>query len=185
MKIRLYENLSDSNHLYKEITLKGEIDCNMKDGCDFIDPVIKIKELPAYSFNYIYIPTFDRYYFMIGGATLINGIWECSFHCDVLASNRVEILQQTAVVSRQEFKYNLNLDDGTLKAYSNPITILKMSNISITDYNSYSGSTKVGPGTNVIIIGGSSPSTKADADARKQAIQDVVDTVLGEDTTDG
>ena len=150
MRIVLYMNKTEEKHLYKDITEMGTIEATLKDGCDIVNPVLKIKALPAYKFNYIYIEKFDRFYFMMGGATYTNGIWEISFHCDVLSSNRVEILGLTCVVERQEFKYNLDLDDGTLKAYSNPHTIIKKFPHSITDYSTDGG-------TNIIILGGSAP----------------------------
>lgn len=148
MEIKLYTNKSDPNHLTKDKDEKGTIQAVMKDGCDIINPVLKIEALPAYSFNYIYISKFDRFYYVLGGVSYVNGIWEIKCHVDVLASNKVEILQQTAVIERQEYKYNLNLDDGTLKAYSNPITVIRKFPKSINDFNNGDG------GTNVLLLGG-------------------------------
>lgn len=150
MKITLYVNKSDPNHLTKDKEEKGTIEVVMKDGCDIINPVLKIEAMPAYSFNYIYIPQFDRFYYVQGGATYINGIWEIKCHVDVLASNKVEILQQSAVIERQEYKYNLNLDDGTLKAYSNPITVIRKFPKSVNDFDSGDG------GSNILVLAGGS-----------------------------
>ena len=148
MEIKLYINKSDPNHLTKDKEEKGTIEAVMKDGCDLINPVIKIEALPAYSFNYVYIAKFDRFYYVMGGVSFVNGIWEVPLHVDVLASNKVEILQQSGVVERQEFKYNLNLDDGTLKAYSNPQTVILKFPKSVNDFAGTDN------GSNILVMAG-------------------------------
>lgn len=39
---------------------------------------------------------------------------------DVLMTYRAEILEQTALIKRQEYEFNMFITDGALKTYANP-----------------------------------------------------------------
>lgn len=150
MRCVLYLNKSESNKLFKDITQVAEIDITFKEQTNIIDPVLTLKTNVDYrnNCNYLYIPEYDRFYFIMDFTSVKKGLWQVNCHVDVLASNRVEIKKLRAVVSRQEFVYNLNLDDGTLKATADPIVITKSFPKSIRDYE---GSEV---GSNILIIGG-------------------------------
>ena len=62
-------------------------------------------------YDYMYISTFGRYYFIDDIRSAHNNIWEISAHVDVLDTYATAILANTAVLKRQEKKYNLYLDD--------------------------------------------------------------------------
>lgn len=151
MKVELYINKSDDRHLYKDISKVAEVEVSLKSKTSILDPILQLKASVDYSANcnYLYIPQYDRFYFITNFSSVNKGLWEIACHVDVLSSNRVEILQQTCVVSRQENLYNLNLDDGTLKATSNPIVITKNFPKSIKDYNA-SGT----PSAILVVAGG-------------------------------
>lgn len=150
MRCVLYVNRSESNKLFKDITQVAEIDITFKEQTNIIDPVLTLKTNVDYSnnCNYLYIPEYDRFYFIMDFTSVKKGLWQVNCHVDVLTSNRVEINKLRAVISRQEFVYNLNLDDGTLKATADPIVITKSFPKSIRDYE---GSEV---GSNILIIGG-------------------------------
>lgn len=151
MKCILYINKSDDRHLYKDISQVAEIDVSLKSKTSILNPVFQLKANVDYSYNcnYLYIPQYDRFYFIKDFSSVNKGLWEIACHVDVLSSNRVEILQQTCVVSRQENKYNLNLDDGTLKATADPIVITKAFPRSINDF---AGGTEYG--STILVVGG-------------------------------
>ena len=71
--------------------------------------------------NYIYIEEFDRFYFVNDIISVRNDMWQLNCNVDVLMSFRNEILNQTAVIQRNEKEWNLYLDDGIFKSYQNPI----------------------------------------------------------------
>jgi hypothetical protein len=77
------------------------------------------------SVNYMYIPSFSRYYFINNVISINNEICEVHAHVDVLSTYKDEIRAQRAVVSRQEKKWNLYLNDGVFKTYQNPYIITK------------------------------------------------------------
>ena len=68
----------------------------------------------------MYIPEFGRYYYITGVSSAYQGYISVSAHVDVLKTYAAQIRQCYAIVRRNEFKYNLMLDDGIFKAYQNP-----------------------------------------------------------------
>lgn len=122
--IDLIINQSQSNVVSKDISTIETIQGVLRRGASVTDPLIEIQydiyngdnAIP----NYLYIPVFKRYYYILGIRSTINGMWEISCHVDVLMSYQNEIRAQTAIVERQETAYNLMLDDGYFMTYQNP-----------------------------------------------------------------
>lgn len=122
--IKCYQNLSENNVVDKNITQLGnDLTGTLKENCSIINPVIEIQGIPAENIahlNYIYIPSFSRYYYVnnidVAGTHLF--ILRC--HVDVLKTYAAGIRNNNAVISRQENKYNLYLSDGVFKTYANP-----------------------------------------------------------------
>ena len=75
----------------------------------------------AFMKNYNYIDGFARYYFVNDVKSVRNGVWELSSHVDVLQSFRTGILNQPAIIARQEKYWNLFINDGQFKVYQNSI----------------------------------------------------------------
>ena len=118
MRVILYNTTSDNRVLNKHITLIKEIDAELKDADDVISPTLKIQRFKDWEkVNYIYIESFNRYYYvntikqLLGNTILLN----CSV--DVLMSNKNAIRNLTCIIDKQENsattysdKY---LDDGS------------------------------------------------------------------------
>ena len=118
MRVILYNTTSDNTVLSKNISLIKEIDAELKDANDVISPTLKIQRFEGWEkVNYIYIKSFNRYYYvntikqLLGNTILLN----CSV--DVLMSNKDAIRNLTCIVDKQENsstaysdKY---LDDGS------------------------------------------------------------------------
>lgn len=123
MNITLYENMSDTNVVDKDITQIGAvITGTLRDDCSVINPVIMFEGLTSEQLtkcNYAYIEEFGRYYF-INNITFKNQLYELSMHVDVLMTYKDGIRNNSAVISRQEHSYNLYLQDGVFKTYSQP-----------------------------------------------------------------
>lgn len=122
--IKLYRNLSATNVVTKEIEWKNDFEGTLRKGTSLIDPVIIFQAsnpgFHANQTNYLYIEEFERYYFITNIISLNETLWEIHCHVDVLMSFADLIRQQTAVVARQEGKYNMMLDDGFFMCYQNP-----------------------------------------------------------------
>lgn len=118
MTIKLYKNLSDRNHLDKDITQLGtDISGTLRTDCSIIDPVIAIEDFTGFDLtkcNYAYIAEYDRYYF-INNIILKGNLYELHMHVDVLSTYKDQIRSNSGIVSRQQNRYNLYLQDGNFK----------------------------------------------------------------------
>ncbi len=66
-------------------------------------------------YNYMDIPDFKRKYFITEITALTKDTCMVSGHVDVLSTYKDDIRKNTAIVGRSETKYNLYLDDNTIK----------------------------------------------------------------------
>lgn len=99
MKIRLYA-FAKKNNSTKQPTgiIYNELDANIKAPSSIINPVLELKTSPL-TYNYVYIPSFARYYF-IDDITFNTGLWIVSCSIDVLASWKTEIGSTSMYVTR-------------------------------------------------------------------------------------
>lgn len=126
MKITLYKNLSDNKDAIKDITIIKEANGTMKEDCSILDPVIIMKNFSElFTANYLFIEDFNRYYFINDITVLNNGYSSISCHHDIL-SNAMPYLQKLdAVIARQEFIYNPDLNDASIPVLQNEKTQYK------------------------------------------------------------
>lgn len=96
----------------------------LRDGSSLLDPVILVEANdPGFHsnlYNYCYVEKFGRYYYITDIISVNYKLWEIHCHVDVLMSYSEFIKEQTAIVARQENKYNMYLDDGVFMTYQNP-----------------------------------------------------------------
>lgn len=118
--VRLCHNNSPVEKISKNLD-SGETfaGCCLKDATSILKPVIRLKtNSNIYTYNYMYISEFERYYFIDDIVSLNNGIWEISAHVDVLETYKNSILSQQAVIKRQQNKFNLYLNDPDFQTYN-------------------------------------------------------------------
>lgn len=125
--IMLQRNNSEANRITKEISEISTVSGELKTETSIIDPVIMIEcDLSAIvGCNYISIPTFGRSYFVNNIRSIRHGLIEFSCHVDVLSSFSSGIRGNTAIVRKQENRWNLYLNDGSFKIYQNPNILTK------------------------------------------------------------
>ena len=136
MTIKLYNNLSDKIVVDKNITQQGsDVTGTLRENCSIIDPVIKMSAIGnnLLTSNYAYITEFARYYY-ITNIVCVGDLFEVHMHVDVLMSFRGDIRTNNAVISRQERNYNLYLQDGVFKTYSQPHYEIKQFGTGFTDF---------------------------------------------------
>lgn len=127
MTIILYNNLSDMNVVNKDLTLIAELnDDSLRNSTEFINPTIRVKcdDGDAVNCNYLYIQEFGRYYYA-KASVVANGLFEFECKNDPLMSWWDNVKECDCIIERNENLYNTYLDDGTFKAYQNPIVITK------------------------------------------------------------
>lgn len=85
----------------------------LKGATSIANPTLIINAVPTgwnVIWNYVYIPTFRRYYF-INNWQWLNGVWEASCVVDVLASFKTQIGNLSEYVLRSSSEYNEYLVD--------------------------------------------------------------------------
>lgn len=92
MKVRFY-NFSKRNNSTKtpgNTDSYTELECHLKDSTSVLSPVLEIQTTVAAAFNYAYIPSWNRYYF-VSDASSYEGMWYVSHKIDVLATYKTAI----------------------------------------------------------------------------------------------
>lgn len=95
------------------------------DDCSIINPIIRLRGSSASDmlgrFNYCYISTFGRYYFVTDAQyDADRGIWTMMLEVDVLATAKTDILASTQYVERSATNYDLTLPDNKYPTKSTP-----------------------------------------------------------------
>lgn len=121
MIIEIYKNLSESNVVHKKLELLASANGTLRNSTSVLDPSIVFED-NSNGFtlaNYLYIPDFNRYYFITNITSVRNGLWQIDCHVDVLMSWKNYFMNLSAIVARQENLYNLYLNDDKFLVNSN------------------------------------------------------------------
>lgn len=119
--IDLMNNQEELNKISKSPTTVMTLTGTLREETDLVNPQINIEYSGTLTnTNYMYIPEFNRYYFITKIESVRNGLWRIYGHCDVLKTYSQAILGTKCVVARSEDRYNLYLNDSFFKVYSNP-----------------------------------------------------------------
>ena len=120
MQIQLMKCTSEPYRLDKTgyISTTYTMNGSLRDKSSIIKPVILIQKptpLPQGQYNYMYIPDFERYYFIDDIIARVNNVWELYAHVDVLFTYCSSIKNTKCVISKTENfdKANLYLNDGS------------------------------------------------------------------------
>ena len=118
----LQYNTSDDKRLDKVLTPVATLTGVLKAETSIMTPVIMFDYPLSYfaTSNYMTIPDFNRSYFITDVRSITAVMTEVSLKVDVLSTYATEIRNCNAIVGKQESRWNLYLDDGTFKTYSNP-----------------------------------------------------------------
>lgn len=102
MEIRLYNTTDSNNTINKKLTGEKIYNVIFKDNANIINPTIKIRTNDIITFNYAYIPTFNRYYFINDIDIEPNRITTLKLDVDVLESFKDDILLCDGVITRSD-----------------------------------------------------------------------------------
>lgn len=110
MTVNFYNMKLKKNELNKVLNTPIVKACSVKDGITLEDPVLYLGyDSTLLTYNYVYIPEFNRYYF-VTGREIDGQTMYISLHVDVLASFKNDILASTGTATRSNF-YNKNIPD--------------------------------------------------------------------------
>lgn len=114
--IQFYKNSAEPNRVDKSgfLTLTNTINGTLRDECSLTDVSINIELNSVPTFNYAYIPSFNRYYFVTDITSIRNDLWEISMSVDALMTYKNGILNCTGFIDRNENINNANIIDKKL-----------------------------------------------------------------------
>lgn len=115
-------NKSEPNKITKTVTTAVTLTGTLRGECSVVDPVLLVSgSVSDYAgYNYLEIPTFGRKYFIRDIRSIRANVVEISCHCDVLSTYATQILACKAISGRSTNKWNMYLNDGSLKANQYP-----------------------------------------------------------------
>lgn len=114
-----YCNNSDNRVVNKNLTLLGSGDCAVKGECSILSPTFTItgmSDSTAARCNYIYIPNWNRYYYVDDINAEVGRGFEISCHVDVLKTYASQIKSLNGFIRRQEYEYNDYIPDIKIPA---------------------------------------------------------------------
>jgi hypothetical protein len=116
MQIKLYYNSSDNRCINKNITNEFSITGTLRASTSIVNPEITVTSLVPLRYNYCYIPSLKRYYYINNVISVKNGLWKLIMEVDPLMSFKNDILALKVVVSKQSSSSNGDeyIDDGSL-----------------------------------------------------------------------
>lgn len=118
ISITFYQNSAETNRVNKTsyMTFVSTLTGEFKDEIDIMSPTILIETSDIPNYNYCYISTLGRYYFIDNYTIVRTGLIELELSVDLLMSYKDKILQQTAFINTQQNNYNDYIVD-TNRAY--------------------------------------------------------------------
>lgn len=136
MQLNLFQNNSDKNVVWKQITTKANMTGTLREGCSVMDPIIKVEGISASDIpyiNYAEIVEFGRYYY-ITDIVLVGKLYELHCHIDVLMTYKDQIKTIPAVIARHEASNNVMLADGCIKTYADPHIEIRKASGGFTEF---------------------------------------------------
>lgn len=117
MTIDLLQTDSSNNTIGKNIiSLKQEVSCDVKGDISIANPVVVLSfDVETLKTNYVYIPSYGRYYYISDIINLSGGRVELHLKVDVLESFKDDIKNSIAIIDKQQLseKSNVYLNDGS------------------------------------------------------------------------
>lgn len=122
MNIKLCSSVSEIVAINKDVSIIDEVSATIKGALSVENPVLilQYKSDIQSKVNYVYIPEYNRYYFVTDIINLTGGRYELHCKVDVLMSFKDYILNLSCIVDKQSSKDNANmyLDDGSFVVQS-------------------------------------------------------------------
>ena len=118
----LYHNNAEQNRLDKTNFLENVSTLNgyLRDKTSITNPSIIIEMNDFPTFNYVFLPKFNRYYYVTNIISIATNLWQIDMHVDVLMSYKDKILLQSAIIERNEYEWDPYLIDSSLPVSKEP-----------------------------------------------------------------
>lgn len=112
-QLNIYQNTAEQNRVDKTDYLKsvGTLNGTFREPTSVTSPSITIEMDGLPTFNYIYIPNFNRYYYVTEITNIRNSVWQIDCTVDVLMSYKDAIRKCPARVERNQYEFNRFIQD--------------------------------------------------------------------------
>ena len=123
MTITLYTTTADTRQLTKTLGNALEVnDVLLKEATAVLSPKVELTRTPpnVAQYNYVYIPTLGRYYYINEITSLLGGRTEMQLEVDVLMSHREQILSLEVIAKRSASKGDCYIRDDTISSETRP-----------------------------------------------------------------
>ena len=97
--LELYKVTNQPNELTKTLNNAVVVDGVFRGEIDSIDVIVEI-ETNTYDFNYVHIPSLNKYYFLQNLVHVNAKIIRMQLHCDVLMTYKTDILASYGLVTQ-------------------------------------------------------------------------------------
>lgn len=98
MEIELYITGSERNEISKVLQNGVTLNGSLRNESSVINPTILIEIVNPSSYNYAFIPEFNRYYYITDMVSVRTNIWRVTMSVDVLMSYQAQILALDCIV---------------------------------------------------------------------------------------
>lgn len=111
------------------------LSCQLKEPCTVINPVIITDGGGSITdYNYVYIPSWKKYYFITETSIMTGHRYQISMTCDELASWKESIQRYSCFVERAASSYNTLIADNLLSSQENIINDVRVNTALSGDY---------------------------------------------------
>lgn len=124
MEVYLYNQSSDKNVLNKTLGSGTSINGTIKDESNLVNPEIILSRNVTSAFNYLYIPAFNRYYY-VTDKILEHQRTIIQCHVDVLMSFKSSIKNCTIIAERSSSNFNMYQVDNEMGSLNYKILATK------------------------------------------------------------
>lgn len=128
MNIKIGNFTNEKNAFPKNFNWNLDLTGALKATSNIISPTILVECENPSSYNYLYIPSFNRYYFIENCVSVRTGLWEISCKCDVLQTYSTQIKGNSGIVLRQKNMRSKYLTDNKIALNSTMRVRLKAFN---------------------------------------------------------
>lgn len=120
--MNLFQNKAEKIRVDKSnyLTSVGSLDGTLRTSVQITKPTIRIELSGVPNFNYVYIPQFNRYYYVDEIVSVSKDIWDIVLSVDVLMSFKDTIRSQCAFVERNQFVFDPDIEDNKRSYEKNP-----------------------------------------------------------------
>lgn len=102
LTLELYDYAGHPDTVNKTLGDSETLQGVLRDNFNLINPVITLRQTPPTAFNYVFIPSFSRFYFVDSVNVLNSDKIEIRLTLDVLKTYEAQILEATATVGESD-----------------------------------------------------------------------------------